>query len=290
MLARLALVASLIACSPAAGTQRDADDDAVGPAAATEDLVAVELATVGVDAREGSPVVLLREPGSGKIVPIWVGVAEAHAILRTMLGIEVPRPMTHDLLADVVRQLGATVAEVLVHEVRETTYIGRIRLRVAEREEPIDIDSRPSDALALAIRTDAPIRVAPALLTDPPEFDFLAPEADEQVVRILGMTVVVPSTTLRDRFQLPDRPGLVVVGASGDAAREGIRRGDLVLEVNGMPPAEPMDFLNAVLSTRDLVRIRVWREDGEHEFELAPTGVPSPRPGPDPRRPAPIQT
>lgn len=278
----LFILAALIACSPAAGTSS-------AGAAQENELVPVELATVGVDALQHTPVVLLRDGRSGRVVPILVGVAEAQAILRIMLGLEMPRPMTHDLLASVVEELGATVEEVVVHELRETTYIGRIRLRVDGENGLRDIDSRPSDALALAVRTDAPIRVAEALLAEPPEFDFLAPEADEQVVRMLGATVVTPTAVLRERFGLGDRLGVLVIGTSGQAAEQGLRRGDLILEVNGTRPREPMDFLNAILAARKTVEITFWRDGAEHEIELSPDVVPLP--GPERRRgPTPVQT
>lgn len=300
MLVRLAalitVACTLAGCPPAAGTQRDAgsadratDDPVVPHPAQADDLVPVELATVGTDALQRSPVVLLREASTGKIIPIWVGVSEANAILRTMLGIEMPRPMTHDLLANVVHELGATVEEVLVHGIQETTYLGRIRLRVGEDSEVLDIDSRPSDALALAIRTDAAIRVAETLLAEPPQFDFLAPEADEQVVRMLGTTVITPTPALRERFELADRLGLVVVGVSGEAAEKGLRRGDLIVEVNGHEPREPMDFLNAVMSAEERVEITYWRDGERHLIELSPAVIPLP--APDRRRgPPPIQT
>jgi uncharacterized protein len=274
-------MAALGACAPATGSQRDDDARAPDP---TADMISVELATVGVDAIQRTPVVLLRESGSGKIVPIWVGVPEAQAILRTMLGVDMPRPMTHDLLASVIRELGATVEEVVVHDLQETTFIGRIRLRLNNGTEIVDIDSRPSDALALAIRTDAPIFVAEALLADPPDFDFLAPEADEQVVRILGVTVVNPTAALRERFDLGDRPGLVAVGVSGEAAERGLRRGDLIVTVNGVAPTEPMDFLNAVLAAEEVVEIVYWRDGEEHRIELSPAPGPERAPTPEGRR------
>lgn len=293
-LARLAAVLTgfaTLACAPADGSPQDAAvADTVPPAATAEPingLVPVELATVGMDPAQHSPVVLLREHVSGRIVPIWVGVSEAHAILAVMLGIEMPRPMTHDLLTAVIRELGATVEEVLVHDIQGTTYIGRLRLRVGDDTEIREIDSRPSDALAIAIRTDAMIRVAETLLADPPDFDFLAPEADEQVVRLLGATVVAPTAVLRTRYRLPDRPGLVVVGASGEAAEKGLRRGDLILEVAGTTPHEPMDFLNAVRGARDTITVRYWRDGEEGQIELSPAPLPGPQP---PRGPAPIQT
>lgn len=275
---RLVLLAALAACAPATGTPPDQ---------AVDDLVPVELATVGVDPVQSSPVALLRQEGSGQIIPIWIGLPEAQAILRVMLGLETPRPMTHDLLADIVSRLGAVVEEVVVHDIQDATYLGRIRLRLGE-DDHLDIDSRPSDALALAIRTDATIRVAAALLIDPPAFDFLAPEAAQQVVRIMGATVVSPTPALRQRHHLPDTLGLVVVGTSGQAAEKGLRRGDLITEVNGMPVHEPMDFLNAALEAIETVRLNVLRDGEAHQLELDP---PAAGPGPTPRRgPTPIQT
>jgi uncharacterized protein len=280
----VALVLALGACAPTTGSAREVATNDAQAADPPDGLVSVELATVGVDAAQRTPVVLLRESASGKIVPIWVGVPEAQAILRTMLGVDMPRPMTHDLLASVIRELGATVEEVAVHSIQETTFIGRIRLRLDDQSEPLDIDSRPSDALALAIRTDAPIFVAEALLADPPDFDFLAPEADEQVVRILGVTVVNPTPVLRERFDLGDRPGVVAVGVSGEAAERGLRRGDLIVTVNGVAPAEPMDFLNAVLAAEDVVEIVYWRGGEEHRIELSPAPAPGRAPTPEGRR------
>jgi uncharacterized protein len=129
-------------------------------------FVTVEVAGVGLDPRTQSPVVLLQDPTTERVVPIWVGVAEGEAIARSLHGIEMPRPMTHDLLATLVQRLGARVEEVVIHEQREGTYYGMIRLRNSARGRPIELDSRPSDGLALALRTGAPIRVARALLRD----------------------------------------------------------------------------------------------------------------------------
>jgi uncharacterized protein len=241
--------------------------------------VEVDVATVGVDRVEQAPVVMLRDPVSGKIVPIWVGIAEAQAILSVLLAVQMPRPMTHDLLANVVRELGATIVDVAVKEIRGSTFHGEIRLRASGSDSIQVLDSRPSDALALALRTEAPIHVAEALLDHPPEVDFLAPEAAEQVVRILGLTVVAQTKPLRERFTLPaHRKGVVVVGAYGEAAQQGLRRGDLVVEVNGRTPELPMDFLEAVLGAWESVRITVWRDGREERVELKPVQAPGTRP------------
>jgi bifunctional DNase/RNase len=194
--------------------------EAVSPVSqnrADDDLVAVELSTVGIDRLAGSPIVLLRDPQSGDVVPIWVGLAEAQAIARALHGVEVPRPMTHDLMASLLSEARAEVEEVVVQELRGDTYFGIVRLRLAGQKEIRDVDSRPSDALALALRTDAPIRVARSILVAPPDFDFVAPEGPEQVVQALGVTVVSATPALREEFELPDRAGVVVTHASGHA-------------------------------------------------------------------------
>jgi uncharacterized protein len=263
MTARLPALLLLVVAGGVALAMNGSSDDQGAPALAplpASGLVPVELATVGVDAVQNAPVVLLRDPTTGKVMPILVGIAEAQAILTVMLGVEMPRPMTHDLLVNVVRELGAEVEEVVVHEMRGTTFIGRIRLRMDGEEGIREVDSRPSDALALAVRTDAPIHVAETLLADPPRIDFMAPEADEQVVRILGLTVVVPNRALRERYGQPRQPGLMVVGAYGEAAERGIRRGDIITGVNGEAPLEPMAFLRAVMAAPEVVRLRIVRD------------------------------
>ncbi len=129
----------------------------------------VEIAGVGVDPQSRSPIVLLREPGTERVVPIWIGISEAEAIARSLEGIETPRPMTHDLLASTVSGLGARVEEVVILEQREGIYYGVIRLATGTRGRRVEIDSRPSDGLALAVRTGAPIRVARSLFMESPD-------------------------------------------------------------------------------------------------------------------------
>ena len=101
------------------------------------------------------PIVLLKTADDDKFLPIWIGHAEAAAILMKLQGTTPPRPMTHDLLTDVVSELQGEVVEVTVTEMRENTYYARITIVQNGRE--LEIDSRPSDAIALAVRCDAQI-------------------------------------------------------------------------------------------------------------------------------------
>jgi uncharacterized protein len=235
-----------------------------------DEFSTVEVVTVGMDLLTGSPVVLLKQPGSNQIVPIWVGISEAQAILRALHGIQVPRPMTHDLMRSLVSQLDATVVAVVVHDLRDNTYFGRVQLKRQGQEETIDVDSRPSDAIALALLTKSPVRVARKLLADVPGFQFEAAETEQQVVRLFGATVVSPSAELRASHGLPDRPGVVLRDVSGTAERHGLKRGDLVVAVNDKGVSSPMEFFDAVMESPHgtPVRLQVVRDGEEQTFEL----------------------
>jgi uncharacterized protein len=244
------------------------------------DFVPVELSTIGLDGRTGTPIVVLRDPESGTVLPIWVGSAEAQAIALALHGVVPPRPMTHDLMASLISELRADVEEVVVTDLRNNIYFGMVRLRVAGEKKIREVDSRPSDALALALRTDAPIRVARKILSMVPEFDFIAPEGPNQVVQALGMTVVVATPSLRKEFRLGDRQGIVVTSAFGAAREKGVRRGDLIVEVNGKAIEEPTALFEAVRATkpRAPVRITFWRDGDTRTIEL-PANLPPSNPG-----------
>ena len=110
------------------------------------------------------PIVLLRTLDGTKFLPIWIGHPEAAAILMKLQGTPTPRPMTHDLVTDMLGELNASVARVVVTELRENTFYAQITLQVNGSE--IEIDSRPSDAIALAVRADAKIYVADEVIDD----------------------------------------------------------------------------------------------------------------------------
>ena len=107
-------------------------------------------------------VVILKEKVAERYLPIWIGPAEADAIAVTLQGVNVPRPLTHDLLCSVIDSLGAKVNSIIVSDLKNDTFYARIVLDVDG--EQLDVDSRPSDALALAVRTQVPIYTEEAVL------------------------------------------------------------------------------------------------------------------------------
>jgi bifunctional DNase/RNase len=130
----------------------------------SSDNVPVELVGVRIELPSNTPIVLLREQDGDRYLPIWIGAGEATAIALALEGVEAQRPLTHDLLASVVQRLGATVGRVVVTELRGGIYFADLVL-VRDGAE-IAISARPSDAIALAARTDAPIFVLPNVLEE----------------------------------------------------------------------------------------------------------------------------
>jgi len=110
-----------------------------------------------VDPITNMPIIILRDKDGQKVLPIWVGVFEANAIALQIENVTTPRPMTHDLLKNVIQDLEAEVLKIVVSDLKENTFYALIYLR--RQQETIAIDARPSDAIALALRTRVPIFV-----------------------------------------------------------------------------------------------------------------------------------
>ncbi len=126
------------------------------------------------------PIVLLKTTDDNRFLPIWIGHPEAAAILMKLQGADTPRPMTHDLIVDMLDQVETKVERISITELRDNTFYAAITLSVAGTE--IEIDSRPSDALALAVRVAAPIFVAEEVIEESSiEFEQ-GVEDNEQVV------------------------------------------------------------------------------------------------------------
>lgn len=125
-------------------------------------LVEVSVESLGLDRTTKSPVVVLRESGGDRALPIWIGPGEASAIHMHMADISVGRPLTHDLLVSVIRDMGGTLSRVVITRVQKNTYFAELHVRIDGRA--VTVDARPSDSIAIALRTGSPIFADESLL------------------------------------------------------------------------------------------------------------------------------
>src|SRR5437868_13228865 len=120
--------------------------------------IEVKIRALMMDPNSGTPIIILKDVDSETMLPIWVGAYEANAIALEIEKVAPQRPMTHDLLRNLIVEMGASVIRVIVTELRDNTFFAIIEMRNSEGEK-IMLDSRPSDAIALALRADCPIYV-----------------------------------------------------------------------------------------------------------------------------------
>ena len=131
-----------------------------------------------VDPITNMPIIILRDKDGQRVLPIWVGVFEANAIALQIENVTTPRPMTHDLLRNVITDLKARVEKVVVCDLRENTFYALIYLRT--NGDVTAVDARPSDAIALALRSRAPIFVEETVIDNAKSLDFQPERADSE--------------------------------------------------------------------------------------------------------------
>ncbi len=155
-------------------------------------MIEVTIESIRASLMSTNRIVVLREEGGERFLPIWIGPFEAEAITLQLQGTEVPRPLTHDLLKNAIETLGGEVMHVLINGLERNTYFARVILDVDG--STVELDSRPSDAIALAVRVSAPIYVADDVMDkaamEPEEEVSLAsgehPENEDAVTEDLG--------------------------------------------------------------------------------------------------------
>lgn len=140
-------------------------------------MIEVVIASIRVSLMSQNRIVELREEGGDRVLPIWIGPYEAESITFQLQGVDVPRPLTHDLLKSVIESLGGEVLHILISGLEKQTYYARIVLDVDG--DTVEIDSRPSDAIALAVRVNSPIYVADEVMDQ-------AGQRPEEEVQLIG--------------------------------------------------------------------------------------------------------
>ena len=126
-------------------------------------LIQMEVSKIRIDERRGEQVVVLKERGGNRFLPIIIGISEVTAIKMKISGIQPPRPLTHDLLKETIAQLGATLQRIVITKLEFNTFFAKLILQTKEGETR-EVDARPSDSIAVALRVDAPIFVSEEVL------------------------------------------------------------------------------------------------------------------------------
>jgi bifunctional DNase/RNase len=141
-------------------------------------LIEMTIKGLMVDPLTNMPIVVLKDKDGERVLPIWVGVFEANAIALQIENVATPRPMTHDLLRNVIIDLEGAVDRVVVSDLKESTFFAIIHLTV--KGEHLFVDARPSDAIALALRTRAPILVDETVIENAKALDFASESVDSE--------------------------------------------------------------------------------------------------------------
>lgn len=250
---RLALTPLLVVLS-CAGCARSGSHD-----------VEVRVRRVALDPSTHSPVVLLEDPAGEAALPIWIGAAEARSIAGQLTGDAPPRPLMHDLVRTMLERIGARLRRVVIRDLRDGTYLADV---VLERDgKEVAVDSRPSDAIVLALGCGQPIFV---------DRQLFAREAVAQprrrsaidVTWVAGVTVQDLTPALADYFAVPTGQGAVVADSGPDAAL-GLRRGDVILELDGEPVRDARDFRARMARVQGAATLRVQRDGGRVDVPVA---------------------
>ena len=140
--------------------------------------VEMKVRGLALDPVSNMPIIILRDEEEKRSLPIWVGIFEANAIALELEKISTPRPMTHDLIKNILESVDAKVEKIVVNDLRDNTFFALIHLRLGEEE--ITVDSRPSDAIALALRVGAPIFVEEDVVRRAKSVEVAPKESDDQ--------------------------------------------------------------------------------------------------------------
>jgi bifunctional DNase/RNase len=231
------------------------------------DEVKVEVAGVQTDSETGTPFVLLEDRIGGRRLPIWIGESEARSIVLGLHNIMPERPLTNDLMRNIIVQTGNHVDRVVISDLRDETYFALIYMNGGRQS----IDSRPSDAIALALACNAPMFVVDRLFESTSARDLAAVGAGPDLARGFGLTVQDLSAPIAKFFGVAPGHGVLVADAKDPAARAGVRRGDVLVGIRGQLVKSLADFQRAMESASASPATVTILRDGERKSIGVPT-------------------
>jgi bifunctional DNase/RNase len=233
----------------------------------TDSPIEVEVRHVGFDRVSNSPVVILQDKDKKRVMPIWIGIAEAQAIALELQGTPSARPLTHDLLKNILEQVGVEFQKVVVNELKGSTYYARIYLVAVGKA--LEIDSRPSDAIALALRFHRPIFVVKTLFDSALPAEGVEGAAKPISAKVSGVTVQDLTADLAAYFNLSRTEGVLVVDGGVETDENHLQRGDIVVAVGGETVRDVADLRRKLSKERGhLMTLRVQRDGKELGVQL----------------------
>ncbi|MGA7096718.1 MAG: bifunctional nuclease family protein [Acidimicrobiia bacterium] len=158
-------------------------------------MIAMEVVGVRVELPSNQPIVLLRESEGRRFLPIWIGGSEATAIATALEGVTPPRPLTHDLMRSMIDAVGALAVRVVITEMRDSVFYADLSLDISGRE--VHVSARPSDAIALAVRTGTPVFALPVVLDDAGVL-FEEDEEDDEDAAVARFREFLEEATVED--------------------------------------------------------------------------------------------
>jgi len=264
LLCLLLLAAIVAACSC---TRSPSSQSA---AKVTPNEVRVQVARVGFDDETGSNYVLLLDDTQSRVLPIMIGESEATAILLALHGIKPERPFTHDLIHSIIGQTGNRVDRIVIADLRDEIYYATIYMDGGR----YTIDSRPSDAIALAMNMNAPIYVNPKLFASAPAIGSGGGGKIPDTAQALGMTVEQLTPDLANAFGESNGRGVLVSEVDSSAKKAGVARGDIVVKVGNSNVKALDDFSRQVAKVKNGdVTLTLNRDGSNRTVTLAADGA-----------------
>jgi uncharacterized protein len=225
------------------------------PSPALKDLMEVRVYRLIVDPNTMQPVVLLADLEGERAMPIWIGPNEAGAIQAEMEGVQPPRPLTHDLLERVIQKMNGSVKRVIITHQKENIYYAAI---VVEKDRAlVEIDARPSDSIVMALKFKCPILIARNLFRE----RALPAGGEGEKEDPLGLDLQELTPMLAESFGFKERKGVLVsdVREGSHAEKQGMQRGDIVVEVGGEKIENMPALKSALAKIKTPSKIKIFR-------------------------------
>ncbi len=220
-------------------------------------VVETRIKTLLIDPNSQSPVVVLETVREKTPLPIWIDAPEARAIALELEHVSLPRPLTHDLIRNLLQSLGATLQRVTITELRNNTYFAN--LTVAVKERVIHVDSRPSDAIAIAVRMKAPIFVSTQVLANSKAAPAASARFDQTQQKRLGFQAQDLTADLAKLFDSQHQKGVLVTDVTmvGAAMKAGLQRGDIITKANEQAISSTKDLESVVQAAKSPSQLRL---------------------------------